>query len=46
MVFETTSASAPAASAALAIATTSPALGESFAHTGFLVWARMPVITL
>src|SRR5580700_6335164 len=44
MVLETTSASAPAASAALAIATTSPALGDSLHHTGLRVALRMRVI--
>src|SRR3984893_14782480 len=37
MVLEMTSASAPAASAALAIATTSPAFGDSLHHTGLSV---------
>src|SRR5215831_12840645 len=46
MVLAMTSASAPAASAAFAIATTSPALGDSLHHTGFLVALRMRLITL
>src|SRR5882672_2819135 len=46
MVFETTSASAPADSAAIAMAVTSPALGESFTHTGLFVAPRMRLVTL
>ena len=45
MVLDTTKASAPAFSAALAMATMSPALGDSLAHSGFSVAARMPVST-
>ena len=39
-VFEMVSASAPAFSAALAIGSMSPALGESFAHSGLSVARR------
>src|SRR5262249_61295931 len=46
IVFDTTSASAPARSAALATATTSPALGDNFTHIGFSVVARMILTTL
>src|SRR5258705_6215074 len=46
MVFDTTSASAPAASAALAMATTSPALGESLHQIGLSVVLRMRLMTL
>src|SRR5262249_60528531 len=46
MVFDTTSPSAPAASAALAMATTSPALGESLHQIGLSVVFRMEVLTL
>src|SRR5579871_482663 len=46
IVLAMTSASAPAASAAFAIATTSPALGDSLHHTGFVVALRMRLITL
>src|SRR5258708_35502436 len=46
MVFDTTSASAPAASAALAMATTSPALGESLHQIGLSVVLRGRVMTL
>src|SRR5262249_9195495 len=46
MVFDTTSASAPAASAALAMATTSPALGESLHQIGLSVGLRMRLMTL
>jgi hypothetical protein len=43
-VLAITSASAPASSAALAIDTMSPALGDSFTHSGFLVLARIAVM--
>src|SRR5262249_23525575 len=46
MVFDTPSASAPAASAALAMATTSPALGESLHQIGLSVVLRMRLMTL
>src|SRR5215831_1549568 len=46
IVFDTTSASAPARSAALATATTSPALGDNFTHIGFSVVARINFTTL
>src|SRR6516162_1973366 len=46
IVFDTTSASAPARSAALATATTSPAFGDNFTHIGLLVVARMSFTTL
>src|SRR5260221_178416 len=45
MGFDTTSASAPAASAALAMATTSPALGESLHQIGLSVVLRMRLMT-
>src|SRR6516165_5431091 len=46
IVFDTTNASAPARSAALATATTSPALGDNFTHIGLSVVARMSFTTL
>src|SRR5689334_20216517 len=46
IVFDTTSALAPARSAALATATTSPALGDNFTQTGLSVVARMSFTTL
>src|SRR5262249_61386844 len=46
IVFDTTSASAPARSAALATATTSPALGDNFTHICLSVVARMSFTTL
>src|SRR5215472_15301369 len=46
MVFDTTSALAPARSAALATATTSPALGDNFTHIGLSVVARISFTTL
>src|ERR671935_3272076 len=46
IVFETTSASAPAASAALAMPTTSPALGESLHQIGLSVVVRVRRMTL
>src|SRR5258706_457757 len=45
IVLETTSASAPPSSAARPMATTSPALGESFTQTGLLVAARISLVT-
>ena len=46
MVFETVIAFAPAFSAASATAVISPALGESFAHSGFSVMERHSFTTL
>jgi hypothetical protein len=43
-VLAITRQSAPAVSAAFAIETMSPALGESFTHSGFLVLARIAVM--
>src|SRR5260370_23721200 len=45
MVLAMTSASAPAVSAALAVATTAPAFGDSLPHKGFAVALRMRHIT-
>ncbi len=45
MVLATTSASAPARSAACATVTMSPALGDSFTQMGLAVVARMSFIT-